>query len=283
MTAGVDFARALWIRRAQDLRVRDSGAYLRGIEQATVSLVEETETDDLIRVVYELRNSAPHAQIVEDGHGAFHLPSRINWSGPRVKRSRDGTPYIHVPFEHAAFQSPSQRRDSGMTIATLKRMLPEDVYRKAVKLVATMPKREGPIYRQLYRGPAGRQFVAADRYTRGGHLHDKTPGPRFTVGPDGVAVETWRGERTVQGRDRNGRRLTNPAWQTSRFDRLFKSGPKGHSKYLTIRTITPNSRGWNIPAQTGLGIARQVQGALSSGVGSGRFRELLRRAALAAL
>jgi hypothetical protein len=68
--------------------------------------------------------------------------------------------------------------------------------------------------------------------------------------------------------------MVNPAWQSSKFSGLLKSGPKGHSEYTTIRTITPNSPGWNIPAKQGLGVARMVasvvpqhiQGLLSAAI-----------------
>lgn len=63
----------------------------------------------------------------------------------------------------------------------------------------------------------------------------------------------------------------------------MKSGPKGHSSFITIRTITPNSPGWNIPAQTGHGVARQVAAALNGGIGHDRFQELLMKAMVEAL
>lgn len=282
MGAGSRFVRALWLRRAQDLNIRHSGAYLRGIEDGEVRVVSERTDDDRVTLEWELVNRAPHAGIVEHGHPAFHLPSRINWSGPRVKRGKNG-PYLHIPFEHSAYQTPAQREASGMTMGTLRRMLPAETSAAAQRLARIIPQRVGPIVRST---PDGRQqFLAADRYSVQGsrsqatRLRDRTPGPRVMVGPDGAAFEAWRGERTVAGRDASGARLTNPAWRGPKLDGLFKSGPKGHTKYLTIRTITPRSAGWNIPAQVGHGVARQVQGAVTTGPGSERFRQLLVEAA----
>ena len=296
MDTAATFAKALWYQRAQDLHIRHTGEYLRGIQAAVITVVRETETDEAITVHFEIRNEAPHASIVEVGHPAFHLPSAINWSGPNVKRGKSG-PYLHIPFKHAAYQTPEQREKSGMTIGTLKTMLPQDVYQRAKRLRYTLPKRVGPIYRHadgtLLHGeqwkeaaranPLQHQFVAADRYQRGGSLKDNTAGPRIVGHPGGALVDVWRGERTVQGRSAQGQRLTNPAWKTSRFQGLIKSGPKGHASYLTIRTITPRSPGWNIPAQMGHGVARQVQRAPTNGVGSDRLRELLTAAAVAAV
>lgn len=285
--AAAEFARALWIQRAQDLRVRHSGAYLRGIQEARVRVVSEHATEDQVEIVLELVNEAPHAGIVEEGHGAFRLPDKINWNGPNVKRGPNG-PYLHIPFRHRAFQNAEQREQSGMTIGSLRQMMPEDIYRQALRLHFTTRQNVGPIFRHggnLLHGPQWRgaqagnpqqiQFVAADRYTRGkrSRLSHPTTGPMISVGPDGTAVEVRRGERTGLGG------LTNPAWQNSRFHGMFKSGSKGHAEYMTIRTITPRSAGWSIPAQDGHHIARQVERALGSGPGGDRFRALLTEAA----
>lgn len=278
MDTGVRFVRALWLARAQALNIRRSGAYLAGIQDAQARVISEHDGDGRFTLEWELVNTAPHAGVVENGHPAFHLPSAINWSGPRVKHGKNG-PYLHIPFEHAAYQTPQQREAKGTTLGTLKTMMPADVSRAASNLARHIPHRVGPIVRSTPDG--GQQFLAADRYSIQGRpkqahrLTDSTPGPRVIVGPDGVGFETWRGPRTVQGRDRQGNRLTNPAWQGPKFRGLMKTGPKGHTKYLTIRTITPRSAGWNIPAQIGHGVARQVQGALAHGPGSDRFRKLL--------
>ena len=61
----------------------------------------------------------------------------------------------------------------------------------------------------------------------------------------------------VVGRDDQGVML-NPTWKSSRFHGLFKTGPAKHTQYMTVRTVTPNSKGWNIPAQAGRFIAAAV-------------------------
>lgn len=253
MRTSVSFAKALWIRRAQQLRIRRSGEYLRGIEVAEPMIVNESRSDTHLQMTLVLTNRAPHAGIVENGHGAFHLPSKINWSGPRVRHGKNG-PYLRIPFGHGAFQDYGERTSSGMTMATMKTMMPEEVYDKAKRLSFTeFGKRSSvpPSRRRLTDNRSG--FVA---YEQGLVLHRRT-------------------SAQLVGQDAKGQDLINPAWQTSRFQGLMKVGRKGHAKYLTIRTITPRSAGWNIPAQIGHGVARQVSRAMSSGPGGERYRQLL--------
>lgn len=285
MDTASTFARGLWYQRAADLDIRGSGAYLQGVQDAEIRILEEIETDAEVGVVFELVNTAPHAGIIEHGHAAFHLPSRINWSGPRVKRGPNG-PYLHIPFRHAAFQTDAQLAEKGATMHTRRTMMPADVYHQAKALHYTTKQNVGPIYRDNSDG--SRQFLAADKYTRKGKAAQTRLGPRgmagpgLLVGPDGRATDAWRGPRAVQGRDASGRRLVNPAWQSDRFKGMLKGGSPGHTEYMTIRTITPRSVGWNIPAQQGYGVARQVAYALN-GAGGDRFRELLVDAARAAM
>lgn len=273
MRKAVLFAQALWWQRAQDLGIRRTGAYLQGVQGATIRTVQEDVSDTAISTVYDIVNTAPHAKIVEDGHVAFSLAKAIDWSSRngRVKMGKNG-PYLHIAFAHAAFQSPSERARSGMTMGTLKTMMPPDVSASASKLRQTIPLRQGPI-RSTASGTS--QFVAADRYTPGSRLKDTASGPRFVAGGVGGTVDVWRSERAVAGRDVGGKRLTNPAWKRSRYQGLMRSGPKGHSTFMTVRTLTPRSVGWNIPAQAGYGVARQVASALNGGVGHDRFRALL--------
>ena len=82
------------------------------------------------------------------------------------------------------------------------------------------------------------------------------------------------------GRDGAGNPLVNPAWGSSKFDGMFKAGSPGHAQYMTIRTITPNSPGWNIPAQAGLYIAARVSKMAES---SDELRDLVLGAMLASL
>lgn len=255
--------RGVWTRVAQGVDARRTGAYIRGIQDnGIVRLVSEGENhNDEFEVVVEVVNTAPHASLVEEGHGAFHLPSVIDWSAAngRIKRTSTGKPYIHVPFRHRAYADEAAREEQGLTTATRRAMMPEHIYNAAKRLSFTQSLGVGPIHN------AAGQFVQADRYKWGRRLNRGGTTPQFIMGGPGVSAggpgepgyEEHRGARVV-GRDANGAPLLNPAWTSSKYHRLFRTGSKGHAAYMTIRTVTPDSKGWNIPAQQGLFIAEKV-------------------------
>lgn len=72
-----------------------------------------------------------------------------------------------------------------------------------------------------------------------------------------VASRLQPGQRLTAGPSR-GRLVHAPGQQTSIFEGLRRQGAKGHSQYMTFRTMTPSSPGWNIPAQPGRFIARTI-------------------------
>ena len=247
------FAKGLWIRRAQQLDIRQTGAYIRGIQEGRLDQVHAGSSGDIYDVHIDVVNTAPHASVVEDGHSAFHLPSRIDWSGPNVKRGPNG-PYLNIPFTHRAYQSQGQRERSGMTSASIKQMMPRHIHQAAKQL---------PYHRP---GQAGNRRLS------------RTTSPSIVMGShaDRSFVE-HRSERFV-GRSKSGAKLTNPAWKGSKFDGLMKTGRRKQTRYMTIRTITPRSQGWNIPAMHGRGVARQVAYSLTHGSGRRMVGEIIERA-----
>lgn len=281
-----EWVRGTWVEVASTLNVRASGEYLRGIESAgTVRIASERLEAEgaVLEIVVEVTNNARHASFVEEGHGAFHLPDHINWSaaGGRIKRTKAGVPYIHVPFRHRAYAAAGTRERQGMTPATTRSMMPQEVYQRAKALTYTRKLGVGPIRRE------GGQWVAADRYAWGRRLDRSGTRPQFNMGGPGVGgggpgepgFEEHRGVRLI-GRDRNGSPLINPAWGGSKFHGMFKSGAPGHSQYMTIRTLTRDSPGWNIPAVAGLYIGAKV--AANAGTNP-RLQELVRGTILAAM
>lgn len=271
--------KAIWVARAQQLGVSDSGEYVRGIdEHGEIRRIYERGTMTSVEVQLQIVNTAKHASIVEDGHAAFHLPSKIAWGDPgkRVKRGKKG-PYMHIPFRHAA----PTKASSGPTKTAIRTQMPADIYARAQRLSRTIAQNQGPFYAAGGVGThTGQMFHQADTYKRVG------PGPsRLThdvaasinVTPGGQGIESRRGPRAVAGRI-GGRQATNPGWKSSKYAGMMKTGPKGHSRYMTIRTITPNSPGWNIPAQHGRGIARQVAHAVTFGEAGRRISALLQKA-----
>lgn len=261
---GGQLARGVWTQFAQGLNVRRSGEYIRGIQDnGIVRVVSETmdAEQNTWEIVIEVVNTAAHASIIEDGHGAFHLPSVIDWTNTsgKIKRTKAGTPYLQIPFRHRAYATEAQRESQGLTPGTLRAMMPVHVYKEAMRLSFTQKLGVGPIHN------AAGGFVAADRYKWGGRLDRGHTRPSFIMGggTNAPGFEEHRGARQV-GRDGNGNPLINPAWQSSKYHGLFRAGSAGHAQYMTIRTITPTSPGWNIPAQLGLGIARRVASKLQS-------------------
>jgi hypothetical protein len=146
-----------------------------------------------------------------------------------------------------------------MTMNARRTMMPAEVHAAAKRLAFRQPQNVGPVHN------ASGQFVAADRYKWSSlnapkRIHrDQVEPDRYRMDSkgDGEIFSERRGATTVYKND--GTTLgTNPAWKTSKFQGLFKTGAKGHASYMTIRTITPTSAGWNIPAQAGKHIARRV-------------------------
>jgi len=263
-----------WIDRAQALGLRNTGpgSYVGGIQsEARIEILSENMTFDprpdergqdvaWYEIVIGVTNTCPHAQIVEEGHAAFHLPSVVKWSGGKVKFTKDGRPYLNIPFGHTAYQDIAKRDTSGATAMALRMMLPKDIYKQAKKLNFVRPLRQGPFYdaqgrwkaKDRYHWPQGRRGRLDRRHVREGYYSDS----------GGELFEEMRGEQRV-GRV-GGRNLVNPAWQTSKYHGLFKAGAKGHSQYMTIRTMTPTSPGWNIPAMAGRYIAAQTSAVIAN-------------------
>jgi len=259
-----------WIKLAQIRNVRNSGAYIAGLQsKGSVRMVQAPELrDGIITAQINVIATAPHSSIIEDGHSAYSLPDKINWNKTTgsIKRTKDGVAYLHIPFKHAAYAGAAVREAGGYTAATVKAMLPRDIHAQAKGLARTLRLVQGRQY------DSSGQFTAADRYIRGtvhkGQFTPAAPGTKtrlvgmhdagFVSSAHGIS-EHRRGARFVGRTGPRGRqKLENPAWQTSKFEGLFKAGAPAHSKYMTIRTITKESAGWNIPAKAGLGIARQV-------------------------
>jgi hypothetical protein len=280
------FVQGVWLQRAQQLDIRHTGRYLRGIgKDARIELVQgapevSVDGDLQFEIIVDITNTAAHASFVEDGHPAFHLPSRIDWSrgDGRIKRTEDGRPYLHIPFRHYAYrrgataeelasgEPPRHTREgSGYTYQAVRNMMPESISREASNLQRRLPTNAG-----VQRRPDG-QFLAADRYRwehpqqhHNRRLDRSGTSPMFIMGGRDIGYEEHRPARQV-GKDPQGNPMVNPAWQSSKFHGLFRGGPKGQEQYMTIRTITPDSEGWHIPAQVGMGVARSVASIVEHG------------------
>jgi hypothetical protein len=273
-----------WVAVAQKRDVNRTGAYLAAIQRdgaVTVRLM-----GDEFRLTGEVKvtNDAPHARIVEEGHGAFHLPDRINWAGAKVKVSKSGRRYMHIPFRHFAYATPEKRVAGGLSTHTLKQMMPKSIYNRAQRLKVSTPLLQGPQH------DAQGRYRAADRYKWGGRLRVGQSASMGATGDfrqdpkTGEYYEHQRGQRSIPNvrmADGSIGRRENPAWQAPKHEGMFRTKrPSGRgSRYFTIRTITQDSPGWNIPALAGKHIAADVATILRTPQGI----EKLRRRMIAAV
>ncbi|MBI4869231.1 MAG: hypothetical protein HY816_20005 [Candidatus Wallbacteria bacterium] len=220
------FVRATWIDLA--IQHSSSGSYVNGIQD-----VEPFADGFGVQVV----NTAPHAAVVELGHGGFHLPSRINWgAAPRVKVSTTGVRYLTIPFRHFT----PQRAASGPSLRAQRNMMPRTIYALAKDLAASASL-SGPMQPRVRRSG----------YRWGGRL-DLSDRPKL-FNPS--TLKTPMGHPIVVHRDH---------WASHRFQgmvRFSQGNPetKSHSStYLTFRTLTENSPNWNIPPLEGQHYTKRV-------------------------
>ncbi len=188
-------------------------AYLRGFAPDAPAVVEEGDSMQTV-----VRNTSPQAAAVERGHGAYHLPSRVNWAqSPAVRRTRRGGFYLIIPFRHYSAQRGIRARAG--SAAARRQMLARAVYEVARRL------------------QPGQHLTAGASRGRAVHAPGLTPYvPRM---PENV---------------RPG--YTHAAAQ-ERLQR-FPSGTGGRGQFLTFRTMRPDSPGWWIPAQPPRPIAAQT-------------------------
>lgn len=292
-------AKGVWmmVAQADGLRNTGPGSYVGGISavgNVTIDVggLSPDSDDPSMTISVEIENLCEHADIVEDGHGSYHLPSVINWNSVSgsIKRTTKGTPYLSIPMRHAAYATPDERREGGYTRDTVRRMMPPHIYEMALKLHRVRKLNVGPVTRLddkrgastflTGRGPRfearslqasdpGRYqaaHVAADRYhwpRRNRRLDRSEVRPMIQLGGPGAPSGTEGFEERRSGRHVPGSG-NNPGWGTSKYHGMFKTGGRRHTQYMTIRTLTPDSEGWHIPAQAGKGIARMVANGLQS-------------------
>jgi hypothetical protein len=163
-------------------------------------------------------NSAPAAPSIEQGRGAYHLPSRIDWGRtPAARRTRAGRPYLLIPFRHYSAQRGS-RAQAG-SAAARRNMLARPVYDVARLL------RPG---QYLTAGPSRGRAVHAPG------LHPYVPRLPQNIRPGYTHAAAQERLRRVPG------------------------PRSGSGSYLTFRTMTPDAPGWWIPAQPPRPIASEA-------------------------
>lgn len=194
-------------------------------------------------------NVARHAQVLEDGHAGFHLPSVIDWGAAEAKgtakRTAKGTRYMTIPFRHYTPGSESGGVSSGRARAMMSRQVYEDARiaaeaergsrerREALdRLTAagTQMSRPYDVLARTFPGAGGRGPSYFDMARRA-EAREQQPG------------YTWR-SRTYDGLQR--REQVNP-----------ETGARS-STYSTLRTMTEDSLGWFVPPMSGYHFAART-------------------------
>ena len=234
-----------WLMKANnDLVGRSSGDYVAGL-RTPESLQHPYDADSMAVGVF---NVAPHATAIEYGHDGYNLAARINWGDtPKSRYSKEtGLWYIYVPFRH---YTPA-RAGEGATLRRIRHSMPETLYQVAKRMTADermMGDRHHILRSEsTIRGP-GRRVIA--------HRGIGAKSKRYVV-PLGGLPQSARSAGAIQTALRN-REAPDPFHKQSTYEGMFKSGMKGHTQYMTIRTLTQESQWW-MPARPGKFAARKV-------------------------
>lgn len=206
-----------------------------------------------------ITNNCPHAAVLEDGHGGYHLPSVVNWGGPKVKTTSTGRRYLTIPFRHYSPGSAS----GGFSTMRERQVMPPAVYRAALRSVrAARDAGQSTAKLRLDLGRFGRPelFRRSANYR---HMLQTTPGfPRRLY------------HRALINESQPGY-----TWRASKYAGMVRqeqqgSGGASSATYTTFRVMTEDSVGWYIPPFGGYHIAAEARDAAMPAV-----REILAAAA----
>lgn len=224
----VDTIKAQWIMLAQPHQA--TGNYIHMIQDAGAA--EYPYNGD--HLAASVVNRAPYANIIEEGHQGFHLPSNIrNWT----HRNKRGVGYIVIPFRHF---TPATRTSSGRA---MRNAMPQEIYERARRLGNERLRGLGDLYKQSksYAYMTGAN-AALGRPVSAGLQRAHA----LAMQHEGHPGYTWRASK-YEG--------------LQRTLQVTSSGPGGtreYGVYTTFRTLSEDSAGWYIPAQPGLHLAAQT-------------------------
>lgn len=183
-------------------------------------------------------NTTPYAQVLEEGHAGFHLPSRIQWPTPKSHMSKKGVYYLRVPLRHFT----PGGEGGGISSWRARAAMPQSVYRDALRMFKgdrRAAARVDAAGRWISR-PYGAMPDVPQWLTRYAMSHEGTPGYQ------------WRA-RQYAG-------LTRTT-QTSAETGVTSS------TYHTFRTLSQTSAGWWIPPMEGFHFVKQVVDKLRDQLG----------------
>ncbi len=168
-------------------------------------------------------NTAKYAYWLEEGRAGFHLAA--HWS--KWKVSKKGTLYARVPFR---IDTPIAK-GGGVSTTRMRQAMPQAVYSWS------MHRNRFPWNKPAVElGLRERQFGHGERYKASKSYHYFRQ--LFEMPPTLAGVEGY-------------------TWKASKYENMFRVGPARtpgggtQGEYMTIRTITPESKGWLIPPSPG--------------------------------
>lgn len=90
-------AQRVWVAAATQRNAPKS--YVAGVEDATVTVEEKTDTS----VTVVVRNTWDKSGYIDAGHAGFHLPSRMSWPTPKTHVA-NGRMWVTVPLGGGTFR-----------------------------------------------------------------------------------------------------------------------------------------------------------------------------------
>ncbi len=238
----LDLVIAQWQELAAEHR--DTGEYAREI---SFERIVPYGGDDM---TVAAMNVARHAQVLEDGHAGFHLPSVIDWGAAEArgtaKRTAAGRRYMAVPFRHYTPGSESGGISSGRARAMMSRQVYQDALIASEAERGSRERREALARLSAAGTQLSRPYDVLDRMfpeAGGGKAPRYYDLARAAETREGRPGYTWR-SRTYDGLQR--REQVNP-----------ETGAKS-STFSTLRTLSEDSLGWFVPPTPGYHFAART-------------------------
>lgn len=184
--AAAELVRWAWVQLAEgsSMSPAQQARYVEGLTDAR-SIIHPVGGDPLTATIV---NVSPLANSIDEGHGAYHLPSRIHWASTLgAMKNKFGRYYMFIPFTHGAY------RGRKGPMRTQARAMPPAVYRRARLLKPGQ---------YLTSGPGGGRYI---------HTPGMTPYvPRYHRNIRPGYTHTLRQERMIRqpGRGKGSQYLT---------------------------------------------------------------------------
>lgn len=211
------------------------------------SILSEPVGGDPQRMRYEVGSTSDQAELIDDGTPSDQHPMDLHavlGSAPKARVSKAGKKYLRIPFRHAA-TAPGGISGQRFQAAGQRVLTPN--------VVRAMQKKRQYLITSSYTEPSihkGGPLVQRFRYTK----------PDPLTAADIKALNDRSRKHPISDDD------------AKRLKGLLRAGTKGHSRYLTIRTLSEaNLTGWRIPEYKPQHVVSKVVDELNQLVESGQY------------